>query len=124
MDSIGNILLAIWNGAVWLVDHWEMIGLILGSLIGTWGSVWTAKLGCIIPILNKVRLSMKDDHTIVDTEAATLFWVIITRFLGFWPTVNHKVLDYAPEQQIAILKGYKFCDPAYRPEVAAVENGK
>ena len=124
MDAVGNILLTIWNGAVWLVDHWEMIGLIFGSLFGsTVGVSWLAKFGCLLTILNKVRLSMKD-HAIGDTEAATLFWMIVSRFLGFWPTVNHEVFNYAPDQQIAILKGYKFCDPAYRPEVAAVENGK
>lgn len=125
MDEIGNILLAIWNAAAWIVDHWQMIALIFGSTIGTpVVTVWIAKLGCIVPILNKVRLSMEGDHTIGDTEAATLFWMIVTRFLGFWPTVNLKVLDYAPNQQVALLKGYKFVDASYRPEVVAVENGK
>ncbi len=124
MEQIGNILLSIWNGAVWLVDHWDIIGLIFASTIGsTVGVSWLTKFGCLIPILNKVRLSMKD-HTIGDTEAATLFWMMVSRFLGFWPTINMKVLDYAPDQQIALLKGYKFCDPAYRPEIVAVENGK
>ena len=124
MEQIGNILLTIWNGIVWLVDHWEMIGLILGSVFGsTVGVSWLAKFGCLLTILNKVRLSMKD-HTIGDTEAATFFWIIVTLFLGFWPTVNHKVLDCAPDQQVGYLKGLGICKPDYRPEIAAVKNGK
>jgi len=118
VDEIGSILLQAWNGAVWLVDHWEIIGLIVGPYLLT----WTAKFVRLVAILGKVRLSMKD-RTVGDTEAATIFWMIVSILLGFWPTVNHAVLDYAPDQQIAILKGYKFCAPAYRPEVAAVKNG-
>ena len=86
------------------------------------GEAFLAKFVRLVAILGKVRLSMKD-RTVGDTEAATIFWMIVSILLGFWPTVNHAVLDYAPDQQIAILKGYKFCAPAYRPEVAAVKNG-
>lgn len=123
MDEIGNILLAIWNAAVWLVDHYDVIGLIVGPFLAPVLYTISMRFKHTWAILRKVKLVMKD-RVIGDTEAATIFWMLVSVLLGYWHNVNEKVLDYAPDQQVALLKGYKFVDASYRPEVAAVENGK
>lgn len=110
MDQINSFIDLIYN-------HWAAVLVIapfLYSIIG--------KLGRAGIIMIQVGRAMKD-RTIGDTEAATIFWMLISVLLGLTPHVSYRLLDFCPDQQVAILKGRGFIVGSYRPEVEAATNG-
>ncbi len=101
----------------WVSDHWVLaiaIAPVLYSVLG--------KLGRAGAILIQLGRAMKDKQ-IGDTEMATIAWMLVSVVLGLTPHVSYKLLDFCPDQQIALLKGKGFIIVSYRPEVAAVVNG-
>ncbi len=108
-------LVAVFN---WSVDNWQ-VALTLFPILGTLLTSLLGKLGRGGVILLFLAAALKD-HTLTDEEAATFVWMLAAVMLGFWFNASKWVLDYAPDHQIAMLKGKKFIPDTYRPEVQAV----
>lgn len=102
----------------WCVENWQ-VALTLFPILGTVLTSILGKLGRGGVILLFLAAALKD-HTLTDEEAATFVWMLAAVMLGFWFNASKWVLDYAPDHQIAMLKGKKFIPDTYRPEVQAV----
>lgn len=102
----------------WIIDNWQaalalfpVLGTVIVSLLG--------KLGRVGVIIWDLAAALKD-HVLSDEEAACFVWMLAAVVFGPWFNVSKRVLDFAPDHQIAMLKGKKFIPDTYRPEVQAV----
>ncbi len=107
------------------------IALILDLAVDNWGKLATAfpvliavlawvvdRLGKLWPITKELYRALHDKE-LSDRELATIVWMLAATLIGLTSKPNYKLLGYAPDHQIALLKARKFIPASYRPRVRA-----
>ncbi|MBU8921250.1 MAG: hypothetical protein KOO63_05475 [Bacteroidales bacterium] len=102
----------------WAVDNWAMLAASFPVLAAA--LAWVAhRIGKLGPIIMELYHVLKDKEA-SDKEIATIVWMFAAVLVGLFSKPSYKVLNYAPDHQIALLKAKQFIPASYRPEVKAV----
>ena len=101
----------------WAVDNWATLAASFPVLAAA--LAWVAhRIGKLGPIIMELYHALKDKEA-SDREIATVVWMFFSVLIGLFSKPNYKVLAYAPDHQIALLKAKKFIPASYRPKVRA-----
>ncbi len=101
----------------WVVDNWVTLAASFPVLAAV--LAWAVdRLGKLWPIVKELYRALHDKE-LSDRELATIVWMLAATLIGLTSKPNYKLLAYAPDHQIALLKARKFIPASYRPKVRA-----